>query len=963
MNRELLEILEEVHTEVSKDNYQLYSNYGPSKQWNVDDSKVSKFWKAYCGLVDKDFMGSYNLAEIPQKIMPLILDFNFRFSQDEEGREYFDNNVIYCLIQICQNSIQSIFETSLDKKELICCYLESEDYWEEDSFGTKNEKVFDCVKVRFQFPFCRIKVEKDYEKIHQDILLRISESRIHKLFGIKPEDKWNTILKKDTMKTPITMYGSTKYDDTPKLQLKNTFYYISGEDFDMSGVRLYVGEIPTVELEDIFDFRQHKHCLSKWINRNLFTERMDIEFWLPLYLSIEYFYNQPIMKQIKTIRKNKGKERKNDVFLITPQNTPSSPELNEYLEGDNEELLICKDLLPLLKPFRFIQQNFWEEVAQAIHSSSSGSPKGLAILEEYTSRHCSYRESECRNYYRSISDSYITHKTIGWYAREDNCRGYKEWHKRWYLESMEDSLSALDNDVAKALYRFYWLDFLCTYQGKSRYVTWWEFKNHTWRESPSDGPLRTKISREFYRSFENLQSQFGREIATSTDEALRATLQLNIKKICNLLKKLKTYSTKTTFMREVSEFFVFYDFNKIIDENDNLTGTKNGVIEVCREDCIFRPGKPEDYITKSTICKYDSELSYDDPLVQETLEWINQVFPDKDLARHFLKYCSSFLKGGNREKFFVVFSGGGHNSKSMICKLFGLFGSYCIKMPLSCITSSRSRRGGPTPELARARAARVAIMQEPEKEEVIRGGMLKEMTGGDVFYARFLNDNGGEIRNTFKLILQCNGIPAFNDVDQAVKDRTRIFPFLSRWEDNAPEDPEEQYRTRTFQKNKFFEDRIKILQPAFLWLCKEYYPSYMKEGLDDPPIIKEYTDKYWRDNDVYVQYIMARITQAKTPKGDTDKKASLTVSKIYNDFKMFMSENYPNNIIPDIKLVKDKLSEKDKLGKIYGNSWNGIRFKEHTVDLSHLKSHDILSGSSMDGRHEGSSEGVGLIGL
>ena len=976
MNCELLRVLEEVNSESGRDNYHIYSNYGPSKEWRIDSSNLSKFWKAYCRLVEEDFYGDYALSEIPQKIMPIILDFTFKFDPEKCEEDYFDNNAVFCLIQICQKAIHSVFETSMDVRELICCYLESDDYWEEEILTRQDSKILECTRLRLHFPFCKIDVAKNYKILISEVLKLLSESKIYKLFRSPPEEKWDTILAQDTMLKPVLMYGSSEAADAHKLEIKNIFDYITDEYFDMSGVRLEVSdEMPALEYEEVFDFRQHGHCQNNWINRNLFREHMDPVFWLPLYLSTHYFSGNVTNKKMSSkVQKDKGKGKMSDIFLITPDHTPHSPGEDEYQELENEEFVICQDLLPLLKPFRFEEKNFWEEIAQALHNSTNGDKKGLILLEEYTERYCSHRMKEARNYYRAISNSYITHRTIGWYAREDNRRGYNQWHKNWYLEAMEEALSALDNDVAKALYRFYWLDFLCTNHGKAQYVRWWEFMNHTWRESCSDHPLRVKISNQFTKSFEALQSTISRRIVTETNEDKRVRDQLNLKKIGNLLKKLKTYSAKTTFMKEVAEFFFFRDFDKIKDENDNLTGVKNGVIEVCGDRCIFRSGKPEDYVTKATICPYDPGLSFDDDLVVETLEWIHQVFPNEELARHFLKYCASFLKSGNRDKLFVVFVGAGDNSKSMICKLFGLFGDYCVEMPLSCVTGGR--RGGPTPELARTRAAKLAIMQEPENDDVIKEGVLKRMTGGDKFYTRFLNENGGEIRNTFKLILQTNKIPVFKDADGAVKKRFRVFPFLSKWVDEAPASPEERYKTRTFQKDPFFEERVKLMQPAFLWLCKEYFPIYMKEGLDDPEIVKNYTAKYWRDNDVYVQYMMARITAAVDSRGKPDPKATLSISKIYNDFKLFMAENYPNNVVPDIKMLKDKLTDEDKLGKIYGNSWGGIRFKEYVADLSNIKAYEGnsayagegsmgLNGLPMIGVAEGSSkgDGTGLLGL
>ena len=205
---------------------------------------------------------------------------------------------------------------------------------------------------------------------------------------------------------------------------------------------------------------------------------------------------------------------------------------------------------------------------------------------------------------------------------------------------------------------------------------------------------------------------------------------------------------------------------------------------------------------------------------------MRQVFTDDGLRDYFLKMSASCLKGRNSDKVFPIWTGEGNNSKSMIVKLFeACFGTYCIKFPTSVITGKRTQSSAPMPEMARAKSTRAAIIQEPDDDEVIRGGMLKELTGGDSFFARALHENGGDVQAMFKLILMCNKIPPIPTGGKAVKNRTRILPFMSTWVTNAPESEEEQFQRRLFKMDPFFEKQIPNLAKAFMWVLVRYdYP-------------------------------------------------------------------------------------------------------------------------------------------
>ncbi len=297
-------------------------------------------------------------------------------------------------------------------------------------------------------------------------------------------------------------------------------------------------------------------------------------------------------------------------------------------------------------------------------------------------------------------------------------------------------------------------------------------------------------------------------------------MEISIRKISELIRKLKTGSFKDRVMKEAKELFYMEGFDGIMDSNSNLIAVHNGVIEVLSTKAIFREGKPEDYLSRCTPVHYRKDYTWEHPKVKELMSWISKVFVDKELKSYFLKFCASCLKGRNSDKIFPIWSGDGDNSKSMIIKLFeATFSCYCIKIPVTAATGKRAQSSSATPEIARSKNARVAFLQEPDNEETLRACFIKEISGGDSFFGRMLHDNGGDIQVTFKIILVCNSIPLFVNPDKAVRNRAWILPFLSTWSVDAPEDEKEQFKARVFPLDTDFENTIPSMTPAFMWVC------------------------------------------------------------------------------------------------------------------------------------------------
>jgi len=209
--------------------------------------------------------------------------------------------------------------------------------------------------------------------------------------------------------------------------------------------------------------------------------------------------------------------------------------------------------------------------------------------------------------------------------------------------------------------------------------------------------------------------------------------------------------------------------------------------------------------------------------------------------------------------------------------------------------------------------------------------MLKELTGGDSFFARLLHENGGEVQAMFKLILMCNKIPPIPTGGKAVKTRTRIIPFLSTWVNNPPESENEQFELRLFKKDPFFDRQIPNLAKAFLWVLVQYYPKYIEEGLNEPNIIQQATSQYWQENDIYQQFINESIIRAMTDDGNPDLSATLSHSEIYREFKFWFKESFPGSKCPDSPTAKIEFI--NKLGKQHKKRWCGIRLNQHDNGL------------------------------
>lgn len=913
MDPKLRDLLCDISSGPSNDSTYTHVTLGEqTSKWTIKPPFHSRFWVDYCDLVET-VDANLCLAEKPQDIMPQLgtLTFKFHSDGDDVNWEPYNDYFLHRLCHIYQTVIEEFFEiTSENKLELVVVVLESSTHWYEE----EDSQRYMLMQVRIQFPYAKIEPQIQTKLIRPRVIQLLRNSNALAVMQRHPIGDWEQIISPTAINEPLLMYGSSKISGTPKLKISHIWLNITSEMIEE-------GITPDeITLEDAFIPTNHSHVQQHTMRADFFDQREEVQYWLPMFLSVHYWSLVLLPKKNDIGRKSQESQITQHIFGTKHRDA-----------SENSNMELCERMLQMINTTRFFKEAFWTDIGKALYTSDNAGENGLLSWIRYTTKAVGANtpdfmkladslEDTCRSMYYMFEKSNITVKTLAWYAREDSLEKYTSWHKLWCIPSMEKSLSGYHADVAEALFKVYWLDFVYCPTGKG---TWFQFTRNRWIRMNQGIDLRKHISSDFMKKFEEIRTNLSKQIHESDDESFRSNGETTLKKIASLIGKLKTTPFKGSIMTEVSENFKQDSFSDLLDTNPNLCGIANGLLEAIGDQIIFRSTKPEDYVSMVSNTSYHKAYSWEHILVKECLEWMKKVFPDNELLRHFLKFSASCLKGRNSDKIFPIWSGNGDNSKSMVVKLFEIvFGPYCVKFPISLISEKAMSSSGPTPQLARAKGAKVGFLDEGDDNAGLSGNTVKRLTGGDSFYARLLHDNGGDIQATFKLIMTCNNVPSFVNPDKAVKGRTRIFPFLSKFVNEPPETKEEQFKKKLFKKDPFFERRIPILAPAFLWIATKYYPHYIREGLVDPTVVTDTTEQYWKDTDIYSQFISDNIKEVNLESGERDTNHKSNLSDIYTEFKIWFRDAFPGCKVPERSTVRSELS--GRWGRMQGNWWYGI---------------------------------------
>lgn len=939
----------------SKDKVCSVVNFLNEKKHDVDSSNIISFYKSYCeNLFIKDLKKwnvhpIFTLGEIVNSEIPVITEFEFKFDLDkkigsDDESTLYDFSLTNGLIIAIQEVMKEVFFISSRKSEMLCVVLESP-VWREGNF------IF--IKLKLQFPYCKT-TKKFYNNILRNKIIRkLKQSSLINSFNyIKPIGDWDTYLQE--LKDAYPFYGSTDNSKKPPL------YYIG----------VYGEKAEELDLSKVYKYRDHhfivaEKCISEQVEE-LEDEDMEQEdhkiYLLPVFLSLEFCSG---VIQIK--------EEFNSPTGSAPGSLAGSEHGEEYFNENPTDFEICMQLLEMMGDKRFKIESYFMDIGKAFHKSTEGSKIGLdEWIRVSNSKKTKFDEEHLENKYMNFDMEEITVKTLAWYAKEDSPEEYQKWHDGWCKPKIFEAIKNIKHDcvVAEAFYRVFWLQFMHT--GKR----WVEFRRSKLVVLSEDFAVRRAISEKFIPCFDTISSQISEEkvryskIMRKNNAAKDKIEDLDKcnKSIGELITKLNKEMYRSTLVKSSKEFFFVENLTKVLNKNPSVLGCGNCVIELTDTEAFMRNGKPEDYITKKLGVNYKSTYSFKNPDVSSLLKYFEQVFPEKSINTHMRKDIASMLYGRNAEKYFRMWIGDTNGSKSVYQKMIRtMLGDYYCDLPATYFSAEQRGGSGPSPELAQMDGARVAFSAEPDDDTSFKGARIKRLTGGDSFYARSCNEDGGTIETSFKTVMVLNIVPDITGMDEATKNRFCMVPFEGRWirkgeNFDVAESHEDQVKAKTYWMDERFEDNIPKLASALLWLAVKYYKSYRKEGLTPPKYIKDWMTDYWKKHDPHISFMTEMLENPKIRKEceackddsdeewienhcdvcnntreveEVDMTKSITASQLYPIYKKWFKETYPQiGVVPKPRMI-EILSTPDKLKKQKDRRWYGVILRRQTpVEIS-----------------------------
>jgi putative DNA primase/helicase len=342
----------------------------------------------------------------------------------------------------------------------------------------------------------------------------------------------------------------------------------------------------------------------------------------------------------------------------------------------------------------------------------------------------------------------------------------------------------------------------------------------------------------------------------------------------------------------------------VIDQWDGdpmLLNTPAGTINLMTGE--LRANRSEDYCTKITAVGPAEHA--DCPLWQYFLDHI--FAGDDELIAYMKRLAGYVLTGLTIEQHFNFFYGPGANGKGVLMNTqLGILGNYATSTPTETFMASKTDRH-PT-ELADLRGARLVTASETEKGRRWAETRLKNITGGDPIKARFMRGDFFEYIPQFKLLLAGNQKPRLSAVDEAIRRRIHLVPFM------VIIPPE--------QRDKHLAEKLKGEWPAILRWMIEGCLEWQAEGLNPPSTVRDATEAYLDAEDLIGEWIGRECEQGKS--------YETTIKALFKSWKQFAEA--ADEFVGSSRAMAEELEkrgyQRHRIGNARDKGFLGLKLKE-----------------------------------
>lgn len=826
-----------------------HTAFGPPwGKFNIDDDDLDTFLNLYkralLAFENSNVQGTLHITEKPKRVGPMVIDLDFR--QNSKDRKYTAEHIQYVVHKFNERITKYI---KTPKTNLNAFVFEKEIPSEDEK--QKNFKdgfhiIYPNFTIDASLRYLILEETRD-EIAAEGVLEDINFTNTY-------EDIFDIAV---IFRNGWFMYGSRKNNGQ---QYKLTSIY----DYEMN--KKDHTRYSSDELVVLLCLRQHDpEDIARFkpeYNTDEFKSRLDNVF-------DRYHSKKKTKVNLADININNGSEIANARIKEKLINA-----IDKRPNASKRDIEMARKLTKILSKERATSYETWVCVGWALYNIDDSL---LGDFIEFSKKNPEkYHDGCCERVWEKAHDNGgLTLSSLYWWAAEDNATEYIKLMRESINDHLDKAKTGSHDDIAKLVYELYKHVYRCASITKN---IWYEFQGHKWVRINDAYTLSNKLSDEVTKEFAALASIYFAEMDKKTAQERDLALSTG-KEILKIVEKLKNQPFKNCIVEACAKRFHDPKFEERLDNDPFLLGFENGIYDL-KNKC-FRAGTPDDYITMSTGYDY-KEFNKTDKEILEIEEFFSKIMTEADMKLYTLTLYSSYLDGVCKDQNFVLITGGGGNGKSANVNLMSFaLGSYFGVLPTTVITQKRKSSSGATPELADKRGKRMLVIQEPEHDDVIYVGNMKNLTGADWIEARALYGDPFRYKPQFKLMLTCNKMPHIPSYDGGTWRRVRAVPYESKFVDGKPAN------AREFPKDRGLEERMKKWGPAFMWLLLNvYYPIYDRDGLNVPEKVMAFTDKYKKDTDTYYEYLRDVMVITK------DKKDQESISVVYNNFKSWYFEGY-----------------------------------------------------------------------
>ena len=895
-------------------NYYSHVSMELQKRYLFEHDSLEEMWQTYSQGIMAGEPAYYQ--ERMLECCTLRGDFDLKVKKEvakkykiSSAANFYTEEDVQSLVKMFFAAIQKTL-LNVKPEQLVCFVLEKPAPSETDTH----------VKCGFhlEFPFILLSKEDLSVIVYPKLVALYEEYDVFMRFG----DYSKGFFDSHILSNAWLMYGSKKSS--------------SGIPYVVS--KMYDSHINSLTLEKVMESR-------KLLDTNEQEMKLDqpLTFYLPRILSTLYLgkkhYICRARPQDLTLAKSTFKKLK-EPEKNSQKIQPTTPE---------ERVKEARELLPFLSETRADNYHMWMKIGWLLYNVGEGSQDALQLWIDFSKRTTKGNFSETKCVFEwgkmKLDSEGLTLGTLRYYANEDSPVEYSKYcrarSKNIILQSIEKNNTLTPTIAAQALWQHYKSYFVYT---SSR--EWFYFRDHRWNSTPDGIELRKKIC-DLVMPIQEKISSIRTEIR-DVDEKIRDQEEdqeedeipvkrfsdkdkQNLDKLRMLLIKEKNALEDTTkkdkIIKECRELFLDTEFSAKLDENVNLMGFTNGVLDL--KDGVFRDGRPDDYLSMST--GYDFRPVDDNsPETAEVNDYLVKVFPDLEVREYFLDQACLLLRGGNIQKKVMIFSDSrGDNSKSICIELIqNTLGQYAIELPTTVLTQKAAQSSQATPEIMRTKGCRFAVCQEPGPTDSINMGMLKLLSGNDKLSGRELYRSQTEFRPQMKLAIICNKLPRVSTDDAATWNRLRVVPFESRFINPAECALTfgEQLKRKEFPKDPVFSIKLPGMKYAFMSKLYRRFLEAEKKGFPvwEPEKVICETKKYRSANDIYANFLSDQLISDAEGNG-------IMLNDLYDCFKNWYKNNYTISYIPPKHEMREYLSTRYSKFFIV-NRLIGFRYKREEDD-------------------------------